>query len=221
MRRLLTTVAGVPVLIVALLAEPGLASWVSNNCYVSNANRTWIRRIDARTYAEVAVGEGYEWGGGCWNDNNVDDTPGQPDSSGEGPDCSGFTFKSWYLKSTVGTSGYHWWSRWQNIHGPYASSHFHAPLASYPFYKLPNKTRETTYYMDAFAKDGHIGMIHSDTHPSANTDYIIEALGDTAGTDINEQTYRGQSQYVGVRREGWYADCYPQCPRPDVVVVVE
>jgi hypothetical protein len=219
MKRIAMAMGSTTLLLVAVVPT-AWASWVSENCYVANANRTWIRRVDARAYAEVADNEGYEWGGGCWNDNNVDDTPNQPDSSGEGPDCSGFTFKSWYLKASVGQSGYHWWSRWQNIHGPYASVHFHAPLASYPFYKLPNKNRATTYYMDAFAKDGHIGMIHSDTYPSPNLDWIIEALGGSAGTDVNVQDYRGQSAYVGVRREGWYADCYPQCEAMEAIVVV-
>ena len=42
---------------------------MSTNCYVSNANETIYKRSEARAYAEVAVDEGYEWGGGCWNDN--------------------------------------------------------------------------------------------------------------------------------------------------------
>ena len=44
------------------------------------------------TYAMRAVGEGYEFGGGCYRLNGYDDTPGAPtDGGGEGADCSGFT----------------------------------------------------------------------------------------------------------------------------------
>ena len=78
--------------------------------------------MDARTYAGYAAREGYEWGGGCWNDNNVDDTPGQPDSEGEGPDCSGLVFKSWELKPTRGANGGMWWNKRENIHGPYPAA---------------------------------------------------------------------------------------------------
>lgn len=219
MKRLLATVF-LPFVLGVVGVDDASASWVSNNCYISNHPVSDIRRLDAQAYAEVADNEGYEWGGGCWNDNNVDDTPGQPDSGGEGPDCSGFTFKSWYLKATVGTSGWVWWSRWQNIHGPYGSIHFHAPLASYPFFKLANKLKSTTLYMDAFAKDGHMGMIHDDSHPSSGLDYIIEALGDSSGTDVNIQGYRAQSEYVAVRREGWTPDCHPNCPPKGLVVMV-
>jgi hypothetical protein len=40
-------------------------------------------------------------GGGCWNNNNRDDQPGDPHevitTFGEGPDCSGPVFKTWEL----------------------------------------------------------------------------------------------------------------------------
>ena len=43
--------------------------------------------------------EGYQWAGGCWNDNDRDDSPNDPHedpaTGGEGGDCSGFTFKVW------------------------------------------------------------------------------------------------------------------------------
>ena len=48
--------------------------------------------------------EGYQWAGGCWNDNDRDDSPGDPRedpyTGGEGGDCSGFTFQVWREAST-------------------------------------------------------------------------------------------------------------------------
>ena len=66
--------------------------------------------------------------------------------------------------------------------------------------------------MDAFAKDGHIGMLYTSVQPGENTDSIIEAKGDTYGTDVFIEDFRFDSAYIGVRREGWTLDCYPNCP---------
>ncbi len=214
MKRLVASMALVAALAGLLIgATAGLssASWVSNNCYVSNAEDDHYRRLDARAYADIGIGEGYEWGGGCWNNNNVDDTPGQPDSSGEGPDCSGFTFKTWELETNWGASGFHWWNRMQNIHGPYAAATYHSPGSNLPFYQLADKTYQRTLYMDAFASSTHVGMIHSDTIPSTGDDYIIEAKGDAYGIDVWVRNYRSDSAYTGVRRRAWTPDCYPRC----------
>ena len=52
-----------------------------------------INRGESRNYAYSAAAEGYQWGGGCWNTNGYDDSPGDPPENpytlGEGPDCSG------------------------------------------------------------------------------------------------------------------------------------
>jgi hypothetical protein len=209
---MLATLVGV--MAVPLVAQ---ASWVSGNCSPDHTADPIFKRSDARAYSSVAINEGYEYAGGCWNDNNRDDTPGAPDSEGEGPDCSGLVFKSWELRNSWGTSGGMWWNKFENIHGPYASTAFHnAPLdgAGLPFFRLPNKLRSTTLYMDAFARDGHIGLIYSNTGTSAGTDTIMEALCDACGTGTFEETYRNDGAYVAVRREAWTADCYPQCSRP-------
>jgi hypothetical protein len=209
-------------LLIVVEAGASLASWVSQNCYISNYDDDHYRRIDARAYAYVGVEEGYEWGGGCWNNNDIDDTPGQPDSGGEGPDCSGFTFKTWELKATWGRSGFQYWNRIQNMHGPYAAASYHDAASNLPFYNLINKSRDTTLYMDAFASSAHIGMIYSDTVPSGGGDYIIEAKGDTYGMGIWTRDYRGDSSYSGVRRRAWTPDCYPRCgapSSPEAVVV--
>jgi hypothetical protein len=203
-----------------LPATAAHASWTSDNCYVNNVADSHVRRSDAKAYVAIALGEGYEWGGGCWNDNDRDDTPGHPDSGGEGPDCSGLTFKAWELKSVVGGDGFQWWDKFQNIHGPYQSSSFHAPQSGWPFYKLPDKKYTTTMYMDAFAKDGHIGLLWTESQPQNGTDTIAEALGDAYGVGTWVESYRGNTEYVGVRRRDWTPDCWPNCGAPQAPIEV-
>jgi hypothetical protein len=210
MRRLLTALlmAAMAGTLLAATAAPSSASWVSTNCTKGSSGDDHVRRKDAQAYAAVAFGEGYEWGGGCWNDNDKDDTPGH-------------VFKSWELKNSVGADGFTFWDKLKNMHGPYTSTSFHGPASGWPFYKLPDKNRSTTLYMDAFAKAGHIGMLYTSSNPSSNTDWIAEALGDSPGTDENEQGYRYDAEYVAVRRYDWTADCYPNCESQVSTVPVE
>jgi len=56
-------------LFVGPMAGPARASWAGGNCYKDNHLVSDVRRMDAHAYGYVAVQEGYEWGGGCWNDN--------------------------------------------------------------------------------------------------------------------------------------------------------
>ena len=200
---------------------PARASWVSEHCYNDNESESAITRSDARAYGELAVGEGYNWGGGCWNDNDKDDTPNAPDSSGEGADCSGLTFKTWEMKNESHKSGWTYWERLYNVHGPYTTTDYHSPESADPFLKLADKDPSTTIYMDAFAKIGHVAMLYVDSGSPFGTDLMIEALGDAYGMGKFYEAYRGQSEYVGVRREGWTDDCFPICGRaPDSLVVV-
>jgi hypothetical protein len=205
--------------------QPAAATWVTSNCNGGTSSDSNVKRSEAQAYSAVGDNEGYEWGGGCWNDNNRDDTPNAPDSSGEGPDCSGFTFKTWEMKSTYGESGFTYYSKLKNIHGPYHAATFHdvgTSSTGVPFFKLGDKNRSTTLYMDAFASSGHIGMLYTSSYPSSGGDYIIEALGDAYGIDINDEDYRARSEYNAVRRKSWTSDCYPNCTilRPRHVVVV-
>jgi hypothetical protein len=55
--------------------------------------------------------------------------------------------------------------------------------------------------MDAFASTGHIGMIYA--RNANGTDEIIEAKGESYGTNIWTRTYRGDSSYSAVHRVGW------------------
>lgn len=207
----LVVVALLIVILVGLTARPSLASFVGNNCSPNHAPDDHHRRKDALAYAVVAELEGYEWGGGCWNDNNRDDTPGAPDSNGEGPDCSGLVFKSWELRNASGDTGYTIYDKFENVHGSYSSYDFHSPVSTDPFIRLSDKSRSTTMYMDAFAKNGHVALLSNRVSPSSNTDYIIEAKGDEAGTGEWLESYRYDSSYVAVRRKNWTPDCYPLC----------
>ena len=199
-------------------------TWVADNCFDDHHAISIWKRVDARAYAYVAAGEGYDYGGGCWNDNDRDDTPpvAGDDPGSEGPDCSGLAFKSWFLRSPYGTSGGTWYNKFEDVHGPYSSTAFHDDGSGVPFFQLASKSRSTTLYMDAFAKQGHIGLIYSDVPTNNNLDWILEAKGNFYGTAVFTEDYRFDSDYVAVRRKGWTQDCYPNCTavaRPPVVVV--
>ena len=178
--------------------------FVANNCNTAPAQAlsSWTRD-GATSSALVARYEGYQWGGGCWNDNNVDDSPGDPtqdpNTGGEGGDCSGFAFKVWRESANTSDSGGWFWQRLRHVHGPYTAAAFKSG------YGAPN----VTYYksglirMDALASSTHIGIIYS--HNADGTDQIAEAKGEAYGTNIWTRTYRGDSSYGGVRRLGWSA----------------
>ena len=200
--------------LVALTAGPAIASWTDDNCDGVGFKIDWWKRSQAKAYAELASGEGYEWGGGCYRLNGHDDTPGAPDSGGEGNDCSGFVFRVWALKAD-GSVGFRYWEMEKNIHGPYTTGSYFDPLASWQFRTI-GKGYLTTQYMDAFVYRnggaGHIGLIL--TEGSGGGDYMIHAKNDADGTTVTWETYRSSSAFNGVRREGWQAECYPNCVDP-------
>lgn len=182
--------------------------WAQCNTNTAYNLSSWTR-AQARSYATVARFEGYHWGGGCWNNNNIDDQPGDPirtvSTHGEGGDCSGFVFKSWGLKHSETATGFHYWPRMHNVHGPFHSTEFRDGLGP----SLYNVTKSATVPMDAMAKAGHVGMIYTLTS-NENTDMIIEARGEYHGTGIWQQLYRGDPEYKGVRRAGgclWDGTC--------------
>lgn len=177
------------------------AAWADNNCIKAGPlTYNGITRADAISYAVTANGDGYEWGGGCWNQNGVDDTPGAPDSHGEGADCSGFTFKTWKLPLNMGApvQTYHHWVQWNDEHGPYTSADFRSGVG---IPRTKAKAYGETLRMDAFASTTHIGMVYAEG--SSGYDTIIEAKGDSAGTGIWSRGYRSDPAYGGVGRGGW------------------
>jgi hypothetical protein len=195
-------------------ALPAVATWSSDNCHGGSMSLSTWKRSQARSYAAPMAREGYEWNGGCYRLNDIDDTPRAPDSGGEGADCSGFVFRVWGLP-TSGASGYRYYDYTYEFHGPYSTAAYYAPSPGYPFKRLATKTYAATEYMDAFVyrnssnTQGHIGLIY--TEGANGTDTIIEAKGDAEGTWIATQAYRQSSVYRGVVRKNWTPECSPRC----------
>jgi hypothetical protein len=162
-------------------AKAAFATFVSANC---NYNApTWsatMTRDGSITVSLVARYEGYHWGGGCWNDNDVDEGPNEPlqtySSGGEGGDCSGLTFKVWRESLDTNDGGHYQWGRLRNVHGPYTAAAFKAGQG------MPNATysKVDAAVMDAFASDFHIGMIFQ--RATSGADQIIEAKCEACGT---------------------------------------
>ncbi len=176
--------------------------FVSNNCNTAAPTPTsYITRDGSAAVALRARHEGYQWAGGCWNDNDRDDSPNDPTTDpgtgGEGGDCSGFVFKVWREALDTSDASFHQWGMLRNVHGPYTAAAFKAGSGA------PNTTvpKAGLIRMDALASDGHIGLIYA-VNPDG-TDQVIEAKGEAYGTNIWTRTYRGSSSYSGVRRTGW------------------
>jgi len=178
--------------------------FVADNCNAAAPTPTpYITRDGSAIVALRARYEGYQWSGGCWNDNDRDDSPNDPredpSTGGEGGDCSGFTFKVWRESLSQSDDSFQQWGMLRSVHGPYTAAAFKAGTGA------PNVTvsKSALIKMDALASDGHIGLIYA-TNPDG-TDQIIEAKGEDYGTNIWTRTYRGSSSYTGVRRTGWGA----------------
>jgi hypothetical protein len=176
--------------------------FVADNCNdVAPTPTSYITRDGSATVALRARYEGYQWAGGCWNDNDRDDAPNDPTTDpgtgGEGGDCSGFTFKVWRESLDTSSASFQQWGMLRYVHGPYTAAAFKAGAGA------PNVTasKAALIKMDALASDGHIGLIYA-VNPDGS-DQIIEAKGEAYGTNIWTRTYRGSPSYSGVRRTGW------------------
>ncbi|HSI97734.1 MAG TPA: hypothetical protein VK926_05185 [Gaiellaceae bacterium] len=189
------------------LASAGTASayhtrFVADNCnYAAPTPTSYITRDGSAKVALRARYEGYQWAGGCWNDNDRDDSPGDPPATpgtgGEGGDCSGFTFKVWRESESTSNAGFYQWGMFRFVHGPYVAQSFKNGVGA------PHTTasKSALIKMDALASESHIGMIYA--RNADGSDQIIEAKGEAYGTNIWTRTYRGSSSYGGVRRLGW------------------
>jgi len=147
--------------------------FVADNCNAAAPTPTpYITRDGSAIVALRARYEGYQWAGGCWNDNDRDDSPNDPredpSTGGEGGDCSGFTFKVWRESLSQSDDSFHQWGMLRNVHGPYTAAAFKAGTGA------PNVmvSKSALIKMDALASDGHIGLIYA-TNPDG-TDQIID-----------------------------------------------
>jgi hypothetical protein len=208
-------VVGALLAMVATSVPAHAATWAEDNCKGGSTARDTWKRSQALAYAEHMVHEGYEWNGGCYRLNDVDDTPWlATDAGGEGADCSGFVFRVWALKND-GSAGYRLWDYDKDIHGPYYTWDYFAPVDTEPF-KLISKTYKATSYMDAFvyyrSDERHVALIKMEG--SDGWDYVIHARNNTAGTRIDYLPYRSYSDSKAVMRKAWTLECSPKCPEP-------
>lgn len=177
-----------------------------------------VSRNEARDYASTAWRDGYQWAGGCWNSNGVDDQSGDPAgqswTEGEGGDCSGFTFKSWFLEDSWSDDRFRYWAPLTNVHGPFVAEDF--KNGGPPAVSVKSKSSVTT--MDAFASSGHIGMVYFGTPTPSGTDFILEAKSEADGTGVWERSYRSNGDYSGTGRTNWYVP--PPAPNPRDVIQI-
>ena len=169
--------------------------FIAQNCNWADPTPTsYITRDGSLTVALRARYEGYQWGGGCWNDNDRDDSPNDPvtdpNTGGEGGDCSGFTFKVWRESMNKGDAGFYQWGMLRHEHGPYVAKEFKGGDGA------PNiiAPKSGLYKMDALASNGHIGMIY--VRNADGTDQMIEAKGERYGTNVWTRGYRGDRKSV-------------------------
>jgi hypothetical protein len=185
----------------ATTASARISTFQTDYCHTrSNWELAPVTRENAMYLMLTARWEGYQWGGGCWNNNDYDETPNDPPgtfSGGEGPDCSGLVFKTFFLSDNTWESGFYYSSKYRNVHGPYATTNF--KYGSYPSFARIGKSY--AIFADALVSDTHMGLVYA---KNANgTDQIFEAKGEAYGTNVWTRSYRGNSAYSAVRRKGW------------------
>lgn len=182
------------------------AGWADANCNFSQAAPTpsgpYTRQQAYNVYS-TAIAEGYHWGGGCFNDNNIDDSPGEPvqteSTHGEGPDCSGLVFKTWMLGNSSGTTAFYKRAKLNYYHGPFASGSFQSSTVAWSVIPKANAA-----YLDAFASSYHIGMVQYKV--SSGVDWIFEAKSEGSGTNVWQRSYRdpASTDYTNAaQRNGW------------------
>ncbi len=190
----------------AAAAQKRADGFADANCvfYQEYGSTDQYKRDASVSIALIATNEGYHWGGGCWNDDNVDNSPGEPLKSewthGEGGDCAGLVWHVWREHAEGGSGTRFWFStRWYYHHGPYGTWNYHAN---------PNTTDLSVAYnkpglikMDVFASSEHMALVWYKL--DAGTDVVIEAKGEAYGTNAWTRSYRANPAYHGSRRLGW------------------
>lgn len=141
-----------------LAAQPADAGWADQNCWFGDQ----YQEVSAKAREVMAFGmyymrwEGYHWGGGCANDNNVDDQPGDPvqqeRTHGEGTDCSGFVRKAWGIRS-ASTTAFGLYQPLQYTHGPYTAASYRSTTTAWK--SVPNAN---VGFWDGFASTRRVGV---------------------------------------------------------------
>ena len=160
-------------------------------------------RSNASSYSYSALHEGYHYGGGWWVNNNY------WDSASEGPDCSGLVFKSWAMVDSWGSRSKYYWYYGDDEHGPYTARSLRDGCGTACYDVCGSGTGTdcgsssygSTINMDAFAKDGHAGLIYSEG--SSGYDHILHAKNNASGVVKEYLSWRLQDAYDGIRRYSW------------------
>ena len=164
-------------------------------------------RAAASDIANIAVGEGYQWAGGCYNDDDIDEGhnayPRETKSTlTEGPDCSGLVWRVWREsnRSYPGDNSFYFWGRSTYDHGPYDTKGFKYAAAGSgaPHVKYD---KSSIIMMDALGSDTHIAL--EQFRIDSGSDFVWEALGEAYGTDEWIESYRSETKFSGVRRLAW------------------
>jgi hypothetical protein len=148
MRPWLVVLFAVAVLVMAAGAAAGIPGWGNpGGCYYGASSKCWVyshtsdqgrsscqvvdvdydpghtgpnsyTRSAATGIANIAVNEGYQWAGGCYDNNDRDPTwnayPRETKSTlGEGPDCSGLVWRVWRESNRAypGDNSFYFWQR--------------------------------------------------------------------------------------------------------------
>lgn len=164
-------------------------------------------RPAAADIANIAVGEGYQWAGGCYDNDDHDGGPNAypretKSTLTEGPDCSGFVWRVWRESNYYrpNDNSFYFWSRATYDHGPYDTRGFKyaSPGSGAPHVKYG---KSGIIMMDALASDTHIAL--EQFRIDAGADFVWEALGEAYGTNEWIESYRPQTAFSGVRRLAW------------------
>src|SRR5256885_9358608 len=162
LRRFAVVVAMAALLATVQSARAYHTQFIAQNCNTNNPQpTTTFTRSGSTAVALHARYEGYQWAGGCWNDNNIDDSPHDatedPNTGGEGGDCSGFTFKVWRESETQSDAGFYQWNKLWKVHGPYTAAAFKSGTGA------TNTTvaKSAAIKIDAVASSSHIRMIYA------------------------------------------------------------
>jgi hypothetical protein len=164
-------------------------------------------RSGASDIANIAMQEGYQWAGGCYDNNDGDPTPNvypreTKSTLGEGPDCSGLVWRVWRESNYAYPSdnSFYFWQRSMYDHGPYNTTGFKyaAPGSGAPHVRYD---KGSIIMMDALASDSHIAL--EEFRIDSGSDFVWEALGEAYGTNENIESYRAQAAFSGVRRLAW------------------
>ncbi len=181
-------------------AAPAEADWAGDNCWFTGGSSYPPQTkgdMFLRNYS--AVNEGYHWGGGCWNNNETDDSPNEQEETfsprGEGPDCSGLVFKTWGITS-ADTTAFTIYHNLYFIHGPYQASSYRSATTAWKTIANQDAT-----FMDVFASGSHVGLVYQVN--GDGTDYMFEAKDEARGTGVWSRNYRSGGSYTAAARHGW------------------